>query len=117
MTDAKKAIELKPDYSKPKVRVIKCLIEVKKYKEAIAHLDDYLVSEPCNQELIDLQKVAITKKTDIERNERKLQQNDRKIQIQFQNTLEALILRKVKFEEVAGIIIILNYIIACNYFN
>lgn len=103
MIDAKKAIELKADYTKPKVRVVKCLIEVKKYKEAIGHLEDYLIDEPCNKELIDLQKLAITKKTEIERYERKLLQDERKMQIQFQNTIDALIQRKVKFEEVAGI--------------
>ena len=102
MIDGKKAIDLKNDYPKPKVRVVKCLVQLKKYEEAIKHLEDYLVDDPSNSELIELQKQSVARKAEVDRNERKKSQNEKKTEIQFKNTIEALLLRKVKFEEVPG---------------
>lgn len=102
LIDAKKSIELKSDYTKPKVRVIKCFLQTKKYDEALKHLEEYLVDDACNKDLIDLQKQAITLKTQKARDERKSAMEEKKKQQDFENTVNALIQRKVKFEEVRG---------------
>lgn len=97
--DARKAIELKPDYTKAKLRILKCLIELKKYEEACQEAQVYLGEDPTNKELIDFQKLAITKKTEKLRDERKTQMAEKKKRQEFQTLVQVLMQRKVKFEE------------------
>jgi tetratricopeptide (TPR) repeat protein len=100
IADAKSAIEHKRDYTKAKIRILKCLLELKKFDEACKEVQEYLSEDPTNKELIDFQKVAIGKKTEKLRDERKLQMVEKKKRQDFQTLVQALIQRKVKFEEV-----------------
>lgn len=100
LNDANKSIELKPDYAKPKARIVKCYLELKKFEEALKQLEEYLVEDPCNKDLIDLQKQAITLKTQKARDERKAEMAEKKKKEDFEKTVAALVQRRVKFEEI-----------------
>lgn len=100
ISDAELAVKLKSGYAKAKLRILKCLIELKKYDEACTKVQQYLTEDPTNKDLIDFQKVAITKKTEKLRDERKLLMNEKKKRQEFQTLVQVLIQRKVKFEEV-----------------
>lgn len=97
--DAHAAIRLKPDYSKAKLRILKSLMELKKYDEACQEVQAFLVDDSTNKNLIDFQKLAITAKTTKLRDERKLQMAEKKKRQDFQTLVQVLIQRKVKFEE------------------
>lgn len=100
IVDAKSALGHKKDYAKAKLRILKCLIELKKYDDACKEVQDFLSEDPTNKELIDFQKIAITKKTEKLRDERKLQMLEKKKRQDFQTLVQVLMQRKVKFEEV-----------------
>lgn len=100
ISDAELAIKHKSDYTKAKLRIVKCLIELKKYDEACKRVQEFLTQDPTSKDLIDFQKVAIAKKTEKLRDERKGQMNEKKKRQEFQTLVQVLIQRKVKFEEV-----------------
>jgi tetratricopeptide (TPR) repeat protein len=100
IADAKLALELKKDYSKAKLRIIKSLLELKKFDEACDQVQEFLIEDPTNKDLIDLQKTAITKKTEKLRDERKTQMLEKKKRQDFQTLVQALVQRKVKIEEI-----------------
>ena len=100
ISDAKLALQHKPDYTKAKLRILKCLIELKKYDEACKEVQEFLAADPTNKDLIDFQKVAIAKKTEKLRDERKIQMSEKKKRQDFQTLVQVLIQRKVKFEEI-----------------
>lgn len=100
IVDAKSALQHKRDYAKAKLRILKCLLELKKYDEACKEVQEFLSEDPTNKELIDIQKIAITKKTGKLRDERKLQMLEKAKRQAFQTLVQNLIQRKVKFEEI-----------------
>jgi len=63
-------------------------------------VQEFLAEDPKNKSLIDFQKLAITKKTEKLRDERKVQMNEKKKRQDFQTLVQVLIQRKVKFEEI-----------------
>lgn len=95
--DAKCALKLKSDYPKVKLRLLKCLMEMKKYEEACQQVEEFLSYDPTNIELISFQKLAITRKTEKMRDDRKLQMQEKKKRQEFQTLVQALIQRRVKF--------------------
>lgn len=99
IADARSAIEIKPDYTKAKLRILKSLIELKKYEDACTEVDLLLAGDPTNKDLIDFQKRAIEKKTEKLRDERKAQMHEKKKRQEFQTLVQVLMQRKVKFEE------------------
>lgn len=99
VADARSAIKIKPDYSKAKLRILKSLMELKKYDEACQEVQTFLADDPTSVELIEFQKNAITRKTAKLRDERKLQMAEKKKRQDFQTLVQALMQRKVKFEE------------------
>lgn len=98
--DAELALRQKRNYPKVKIRLLKCKMELKKYEEVCKHVEEFLSEDPTNKELIDIQKVAIAKKAEILRNERKNQLQEKKKRQEFQTLVQALIQRKAKFEEI-----------------
>lgn len=98
--DARSALEYKKDYSKAKLRMLKCMIELKKYDDACNQVQEFLTDDPTSKDLIDFQKIAITKKTEKLRDERKVQMQEKKKRQDFQTLVQALVQRKVKFEEI-----------------
>lgn len=98
--DAKFALKYKSDYPKVKLRLLRCLIEMKRYEEACKVVQEYLSEDPTNIQLIEFQKLAITKKTEKMRNERKVQMHEKKKRQEFQSLVQALLQRRVKFEGV-----------------
>lgn len=98
--DARSAIRIKPDYPKAKLRILKCLIELKKFEEACKEVQEFLVSDPMSKDLIDFQKLAIKKKTEKLRDERKQQMAEKKKRQEFQTLVQQLVQRNVKFEEI-----------------
>lgn len=100
ISDARLALKHKADYTKAKIRILKCLMELKKYDEACKDVQEFLTCDPTNKDFIDLQKQAITKKTEKQRDERKTQMLEKKKRQEFQTLVHALMQRKVKFEEV-----------------
>lgn len=100
IADARKALEFKSDYHKSKMRILKSLIELKKYEESCKEAQEFLMEDPSNTELIDFLKIAIAKRTERERNERKVQMFEKKKRQEFQTLTQGLIDRKAKFEEV-----------------
>lgn len=77
-------------------------MHLRKYEDALSFIENYLIEEPANLELIELQKKAITEKSLKDRDERKQAANEKKKQNEFQKTVDALIERDVKIEEVRG---------------
>ena len=102
MMDAKKALTYKPVYPKVMIRIVKCMLELKKYEDACKQIEEFLIQDPTNKELIEFQKDAVTKRTAKQRDERKLQMAEKKKRQEFQTVVQALINRKAKFEEVKG---------------
>lgn len=100
IADARLALEHKQDYAKAKLRILKSLIELKKFEEACVEVQQFLADDPTSMELIDFQKLAITKKTEKLRDERKLMMSEKKKRQDFQTLVQALVQRKVKFEEI-----------------
>lgn len=100
IADARSALNHKKDYAKAKLRILKSLLELKKYDEACNDVQEYLTEDPTNKDLIDIQKVAIAKKTEKLRDERKIQMMEKKKRQDFQTLVQVLMQRKVKFEEV-----------------
>jgi Cns1/TTC4 Wheel domain len=98
--DARLALKHKPDYHKVKMRILKCLLELKKFEDACKEVEKFLIEDPTSKELIDFQKLAIIKKTEKMRNERKSQMEEKKRRQEFQTLVQVLIQRKVKFEEI-----------------
>lgn len=98
--DARLALQHKQDYAKVKIRILKCMMALKKYDETCNEVQKFLAEDPTSKELIDFQKLAITKKTEKLRDERKIQMNEKKKRQEFQTLVQVLIQRKVKFEEV-----------------
>jgi tetratricopeptide (TPR) repeat protein len=98
--DAKLALKYKRDYHKVKMRILKCLMEMKKYEDACKEVEIFLSEDPTNVELINFQKQAITKKTEKLRDERKIQMQEKKKRQEFQTLVQALINRRAKFEEI-----------------
>lgn len=98
LLDAKQALNYKRDYPKVKVRIFKCLMELKKYEEACKEVEIFLSEDSTNVDLIKFQKQAITKKTEKLRDERKMQMQEKKKRQEFQTLVQSLIQRKVKFE-------------------
>lgn len=96
--DARFALKYKRDYPKAKLRILKCLIEIKRFEEACNHVQEFLTEDPTSLELIEFQKLAITKKTEKLRDERKIQMQEKKKRQEFQTLVQALIQRRVKFE-------------------
>lgn len=95
--DAKRALKYKNDYPKVKLRLLKCLIEIRRYEEACKVVQEYLSEDPTNIQLIEFQKLAITKKTEKLRDERKVQMQEKKKRQEFQALVHALLQRRVKF--------------------
>lgn len=100
MEDARLALVHKKEYQKAKLRILKCLMELKKYEEACNEIEVFLSEDPTNAELISFQKLAISKKTEKLRDLRKSQMLEKKKRQEFQSLVQSLIQRKVKFEEV-----------------
>lgn len=100
LEDAKLALKYKREYHKVKMRILKCLIELKKYEDACKEVEIFLSEDPTNIELINFQKQAITKKTEKLRNERKIQMQEKKKRQEFQTLVQSLIQRRAKFEEI-----------------
>lgn len=98
--DARLALQHKRDYAKVKLRILKCLMALKKYDQACKEVEEFLAEDSTNKDLIDFQKQAITKKTEKLRDERKVQMSEKKKRQDFQTLVQVLIQRKVKFEEV-----------------
>lgn len=99
IADARSAIGIKSDYTKAKLRILKCLMELKKYEDACEEAQVLLTEDPTNKDFIDLQKAAIDKKTQKLRDERKAQMQEKKKRQEFQTLVQVLTQRKVKFEE------------------
>lgn len=100
LEDAKLALKHKKDYHKVKIRIIKCLMELKKFEDACKEIEMFLSEDPTNVELISFQKLAIAKKTEMLRDERKNQMQEKKKRQEFQTLVQSLIQRRVKFEEI-----------------
>lgn len=100
IADARSALENKRDYAKAKLRILKCHLELKKYEDACKDVQEFLAEDPTNKDLINIQKVAIAKKTEKLRDERKLQMAEKAKRQSFQTLVQNLIQRKVKFEEI-----------------
>jgi hypothetical protein len=100
IADARKALEFKSDYSKAKLRILKSLLELKKFDESVKEAQEFLMDDPTNKDLTEFLKVALSRRTERERNERKIQMQEKKKRQEFQTLTQALINRKVKFEEV-----------------
>jgi tetratricopeptide (TPR) repeat protein len=98
--DAYKALKYKSNYDKVKIRIIKCSMELKKFEDACKDAEKFLLDDPSNKELIELQKNAIVKNVEKLRNERKMVMQEKKKRQEFQTLIQALIQRNVKFEEV-----------------
>lgn len=101
--DARTALLHKSDYAKAKLRIMKCLMELKKYDELCEDVKKFLADDPTNMELIDMQKFAVTKKTEKLRDERKLQMAEKKKRQEFQTLVQVLVQRGVKFEGVKNL--------------
>lgn len=99
IVDARQAVVLKEDYAKAKLRILKSLMALKKYDETCQEVEKFIASDPTNKDLIDIQKLAITKKTGKLRDERKQQMSEKKKRQEFQTLVQVLMQRKVKFEE------------------
>lgn len=100
IVDARKALEHKSDYHKAKMRILKSLIELKKFDESCKEAQEFLMDDASNKELIDILQVALSKRTECERNERRVLMNEKKKRQEFQRLTQALINRQAKFEEV-----------------
>lgn len=92
------ALQHKRDHPKAKIRILRSLIELKKYEEACKDVQEFLAEDPTNKDLINFQKPAITKKTEKLRDERKVQMSEKKKRQDFQTLVQVLIQRKAKFE-------------------
>lgn len=97
--DARQAVSLKEDYAKAKLRILKSLMELKKYDDVCQEVEQFLSSDPTNKDLINIQKLAITKKTEKLRDERKQLMSEKKKRQEFQTLVQVLMQRNVKFEE------------------
>ncbi|KAL7022144.1 hypothetical protein ACKWTF_012151 [Chironomus riparius] len=98
--DAQNALKYKSKYDKVKLRIIKCNMELKKYDEACKDVEKFILEDPSNKDLIDVQKTALAKKAEKLRNERKAQMEEKKKRQEFQTLVQVLIQRNVKFEEI-----------------
>ncbi|XP_070503468.1 DNA polymerase interacting tetratricopeptide repeat-containing, protein of 47 kDa [Chironomus tepperi] len=98
--DGQNALKYKSNYDKVKLRIIKCSIELKKYDEACKDVERFLLEDPSNKELIELQKNAKAFKAEKHRNERKIQMQEKRKRQEFQSLIKALIQRNVKFENI-----------------
>lgn len=100
IADARKALEYKSDYHKAKMRILKSLMELNKFDESVKEAQEFLMDDASNKELIDFLQVALSKRTERERNERRVQMAEKKKRQEFQTLTQALINRQAKFEEV-----------------
>lgn len=100
ISDARQALKHKKDYAKAKLRILKCLIELKKFGEACDEAEKFLAEDATNKDLINFHKLAIAKRTEKLRDERKNQMKEKKKRQDFQTLVQALMQRKVKFEEI-----------------
>jgi tetratricopeptide (TPR) repeat protein len=102
LNDAKKAVELKPDYAKARARAAQCAVELKEFDMCVDLCDQILQADPLNAMARDLRVDAVERKTVLARDARKNAANLRKKREQLDRTLEELQKRAVKFEDNYG---------------
>lgn len=54
LNDAVKAIELKPDFSKAKLRAAQCCLELERFDECIRYCEALLMLDPLNGTITDI---------------------------------------------------------------
>ncbi|CAD7089394.1 unnamed protein product [Hermetia illucens] len=100
LQDAKKALELKPDYAKARWRAAQCALHTEKFDDCIRYCDEILDNEPENEAALELMEKSRSKKLEAERDERKRAAIRKKQQTQFQRLLDALKTRQIKFDDI-----------------
>lgn len=99
-SDAQTALKYKPDYTKAKLRILRCNLLLNKFDNVLEDVKKFISEDPTNKDFIAIQKQAKDKKLEKLRDERKIQMNEKKKRQKFQSLVQALIQRKVKFEEI-----------------
>lgn len=102
LNDAESCLKLKSDYMKSKIRAAQCCNELNKFQECLNYCDEILQEQIDNQQIIDLRKLCFTRKTEKERDERKQLALEKKRQKQFENIVNEIKKRKIKFENWTG---------------
>lgn len=97
--DAEKALQLKPDYDKARLRAAQSAGLLDKFDPCLEHCDEILRKDPTNSQALELRKTVLAKKTTSERDARKTALAERRKQEQLTRTVDTLKKRAVKFEE------------------
>ena len=98
LSDALKAVSLKPGYIKPSMRAASCYNALSKFEECIHQCDAILQIEPGHKAALDLRKSSQSVKALKERDARKKVAAEKKQAEQLENVLRAIKARKVKFQ-------------------
>lgn len=97
--DAKKAVQLKPDYDKASFRMAQCSFQLKKYDECIELCSKYEKQYGQIEKCTALRQKARETHLQELRDERKRKSEHRKKGETLQRTIDALKERNIKFEE------------------
>lgn len=97
--DAKKALNLKPDYEKAAFRMAQCSFHLKKYEECIDLCNKYLDTYGQVEKCLELRQKARETHLQSLRDERKKQNEHRRKGETLKRTIEELKSRGIKFEE------------------
>lgn len=97
--DAKKALELKPDYEKAAFRMAQCSFYLKNYEDCIELCNKYIDQFGQSDKFLELRKKARDTHLQELRDERKRQNEHRRKGETLKRTIEELKARGVKFEE------------------
>ncbi|XP_041087026.1 tetratricopeptide repeat protein 4 isoform X1 [Polyodon spathula] len=96
LNDALAAKKLKPDHQKAIIRGALCLVELKKYSEAISWCDEGLRADPKEKKLLELRLQADQLRRAWERDARKSKLKEKKKQCEEAALLKAIKDRKIK---------------------
>lgn len=97
--DAKKAIDLKPDYEKAALRMAQCEFHLKKYEECIDLCNKFTDKFGQNDKCLELRKLARETHLQQLRDERKKQNEHRRKGEALKRAIDELKVRGIKFEE------------------
>ncbi|XP_063709795.1 DNA polymerase interacting tetratricopeptide repeat-containing, protein of 47 kDa [Culicoides brevitarsis] len=99
LNDAIKALELKPDYIKAKLRAAQCCLELERYDECIRYCEELLVLDPINGTVTDIVVEASNRKLLKNRNSRRRQALEKKKDDKLKALLTELSKRSITFCE------------------
>uniref|UniRef100_A0A336MPM7 CSON002216 protein n=1 Tax=Culicoides sonorensis TaxID=179676 RepID=A0A336MPM7_CULSO len=99
LNDAIKAIELKPDYTKAKLRAAYCCLELDKFPECLQYCEQLLQVDPLNRQVTNIISEASNKKVMKLRNARKFESIQKKKEEELNLLLSEFEKRNITFCE------------------